>query len=88
MASCRLRAGVPVKLSPKEYVLLCELALSLGKTIPHKELLRSVWGSERAEIQYLRVWTGQLRQKLGAEFILSELGVGYRLAQFDISRRR
>lgn len=73
------KGGVPVKLSPKEYDLLCELALSLGRTIPHKDLLRAVWGSERAEIQYLRVYMSQLRQKIGAELILSETGVGYRL---------
>ncbi len=74
------KAGVPLKLSPKEYDLLCELALSLGRVVPHRDLLRAVWGSERAEIQYLRVYMGQLRQKLGAELILSEPGVGYRLA--------
>ena len=75
------KAGAPVKLSPKEYDLICELALNLGRTLPHRDLLRAVWGSETAEIQYLRVYMGQLRQKLGAELILSEPGVGYRLAE-------
>jgi two-component system KDP operon response regulator KdpE len=78
-------AGRRLKLSPKEYDLLVELAVKLGRTVPHKELLLAVWGSERADIQYLRVYVGQLRQKLGtadgAPLLVSEPGVGYRLAR-------
>ncbi|THD79371.1 MAG: response regulator transcription factor [Phenylobacterium sp.] len=73
------RAGQPIKLSPKEFDLLSELAVNLGRTVRHKDLLRAVWGDERAEIQYLRVYMGQLRHKLGPERILSDPGVGYRL---------
>lgn len=72
-------AGAPVALSPKEYDLLAELALNLGRPVPHAALLAAVWGSERADIQYLRVYIGQLRAKLGAEAIESVPGVGYRL---------
>ena len=67
-------------LSPKEYDLLCELALNLDRTVSHADLLRAVWGSERADIQYLRVYMGQLRHKLGAARLISVPGVGYRLA--------
>jgi two-component system KDP operon response regulator KdpE len=70
-------AGEPVKLSPKEYDLLAELAINRGRVLGHKQLLAAVWGSERADIQYLRVYIGQLRQKLGGERIVSEPGVGY-----------
>ena len=74
-----------LKLSPKEYDLLAELAVNLGHTVGHKDLLRAVWGSERADIQYLRVYVGQLRQKLGSfgeePLLVSEAGVGYRLAE-------
>jgi two-component system KDP operon response regulator KdpE len=73
------RAGQPLKLSPKEYDLLSELAIHLGTTVRHKDLLKAVWGDERAEIQYLRVYMGQLRHKLGADRIRSDPGVGYRL---------
>ncbi|MBW8816357.1 MAG: response regulator transcription factor [Caulobacterales bacterium] len=73
------RGGAAVKLSPKEYDLVCELALSLGRPISHRDLLQAVWRSERADIQYLRVYIGQLRQKLGAEMLESAPGVGYRL---------
>jgi two-component system, OmpR family, KDP operon response regulator KdpE len=79
------KEGATLKLSPKEYDLLAELAVNLGRTVSHKDLLRSVWGSERAEIQYLRVYVGQLRQKLGetdgAPLLVSDPGVGYRLAE-------
>ncbi|HEV7386267.1 MAG TPA: response regulator transcription factor [Phenylobacterium sp.] len=78
------KGGAPLKLSPKEYDLLAELAVNLGRAVSHKDLLRAVWGSERADIQYLRVYIGQLRQKLGsaggASLLVSEPGVGYRLA--------
>jgi two-component system KDP operon response regulator KdpE len=78
------KAGEPLRLSPKEYDLLAELAVNLGRTVSHRDLLRAVWGSERADIQYLRVYIGQLRQKVGgaggAPLLVSEPGVGYRLA--------
>jgi two-component system KDP operon response regulator KdpE len=79
-----LKAGAPVPLSPKEYDLLTALAVELGRPVSHPALLRAVWGSERTDLQYLRVYIGQLRQKLdGPEshpsLIVSEPGVGYRL---------
>ena len=78
------KAGVALKLSPKEYDLLAELAVNLGRPVSHKDLLRAVWGSDRADIQYLRVYVGQLRQKLGAvdgaPLLINDPGVGYRLA--------
>ncbi|MEO8115290.1 MAG: response regulator transcription factor [Phenylobacterium sp.] len=78
------KAGLVLKLSPKEYDLLGELAVNLGRTVRHRDLLKAVWGTERADIQYLRVYMGQLRRKLegadGARLLVSEPGVGYRLA--------
>jgi two-component system KDP operon response regulator KdpE len=79
------KAGAAVKLSPKEFELLARLTLSPGKVLTHKELLVSVWGAAHAEdTQYLRVFVGQLRQKLEDDpskpaLILTEPGVGYRL---------
>jgi two-component system KDP operon response regulator KdpE len=79
------RAGEAVKLSPKEYDLLVELSLNLGRPVGHGQLLKAVWGSEKVDIQYLRVYIGQLRRKLEVDpeapaLLLSEAGVGYRLA--------
>ena len=78
------RAGDPVRLSPKEYDLLARLAEGGGKVLTHKQLLTAVWGPAHAhDVQYLRVFVGQLRQKLEADpaapkLIVTEAGVGYR----------
>ena len=77
------KAGEPLRLSPKEYDLLSELAVNLGRTLTHRQLLKAVWGSDNAEIQYLRVYVGQLRQKLGSEVLHSEPGIGYRLEALE-----
>jgi two-component system KDP operon response regulator KdpE len=73
-----------VKLSPKEYDILQQLVLHAGKVLTHKHLLREVWGPATADVQYLRIYIRQLRQKLEADperprLILTEAGVGYRL---------
>ena len=81
------RHGEPVRLSPKEYDLLAKLAEGGGKVLTHRQLLTAVWGPAHAEdVQYLRVFVGQLRQKLEQDaahprVILTELGVGYRFAE-------
>jgi two-component system KDP operon response regulator KdpE len=79
------RAGEAVRLSPKEFDLLAQLAEGGGKVATHRQLLTAVWGPAHVEdVQYLRVFVGQLRQKLEADparpaIILTEPGVGYRL---------
>jgi two-component system KDP operon response regulator KdpE len=78
------RAGEPVRLSPKEYDLLAKLAEADGKVLTHKELLVSIWGPAHvADTQYLRVFIGQLRQKIEVDpatprLILTQPGIGYR----------
>jgi two-component system KDP operon response regulator KdpE len=78
------RAGEQVRLSPREYDLLAQLVRGAGKVVTHKQLLTAVWGPAHAEdVQYLRVFVGQLRQKIEPDpsqpaLILTEPGVGYR----------
>lgn len=78
------RAGEVVKISPKEFELLARLAVGRGKLLTHKDLLVAIWGPAHAtDTQYLRVFIGQLRQKLEADparpkIIETEPGVGYR----------
>lgn len=78
--------GREVKLTPTEYEILKNLALSAGKVLTHSQLLKSIWGSEyQNESHYIRVYIGQLRQKIEADpaqpkYIITEPGVGYRLA--------
>ncbi len=77
-------AGAAVKLSPKEYDLLACLAQGMGRVMTHRQVLTAVWGpAHEHDVQYLRVFVGQLRQKLEADpaaptVILTEPGVGYR----------
>jgi two-component system KDP operon response regulator KdpE len=79
-----IRAGAPVHLSPKEYDLLACLAGGAGRVLTHRQILTAVWGpAHEQDVQYLRVFIGQLRQKLEADpaaptVILTEAGVGYR----------
>ncbi len=81
--------GEEVKLTPKEYDLLCQLVSHPGKVLTHQYLLREIWGSAYVrETQYLRVYIGQLRQKIEndaskPELLLTEPGVGYRLNDHD-----
>ena len=54
-----------VHLTPKEFDLLLYLARHPGKVITHRTLLGAVWGGESTEqVEYLRVFVGQLRKKL------------------------
>jgi len=78
------RAGEAIRLSPREYDLLAQLVKGSGKVVTHKQLLTAVWGpAHEHDIQYLRVFVGQLRQKIEPDpsapaLILTEPGVGYR----------
>ena len=81
------RAGAEVKLTPKEFELLSFLARHAGRVVTHRQILAAVWGPAHTEdTQYLRVYVGQLRQKIEAKvddprIILTEPGIGYRIAE-------
>ncbi len=76
----------PLHLTPNEYRLLAILVEHAGKVLTHRQLLKEVWGPQATEeTHYLRVYINQLRQKLEAQpaqprYLLTEPGVGYRLA--------
>ena len=75
-------AGEELRLTPKEWDLLVALARDAGKVVTGRSLLTRVWGpAHAADAQYLRVYVGQLRAKLGAAagLLRTEPGVGYRL---------
>jgi len=77
--------GREVHLTPTEYKLLSVLGLNVGKVLPHRHLLKEVWGMNYInQTHYLRVYVTQLRHKLEADpthprYLLTEPGVGYRL---------
>ncbi|MEP9399740.1 response regulator transcription factor [Mesorhizobium sp. KR2-14] len=79
--------GREVKLSPKEYDILRVLVQHAGKVLTHNFLMKQVWG-EVQDVQYLRVYVRQLRQKIEPDpsqpcYIRTETGVGYRLSEAD-----
>jgi len=82
-------AGAPLKVSRKEFELLRVLMTHVGRVVPHKQLLNEIWGRvHENDVQYLRVYVAQLREKLGDDpgqprFIANEQGVGYRFVETD-----
>ncbi|MGB7583217.1 MAG: response regulator transcription factor [Terriglobales bacterium] len=78
-----VRSG-EVRLTPKEFDLLVYLARHAGKVVTHRALLGAIWGGQSTEqVEYLRVFVGQLRKKLEPEassprYIITEPWVGYR----------
>jgi two-component system, OmpR family, KDP operon response regulator KdpE len=79
--------GHEIKLSPREYNVLCLMVAHAGKVLTHRFLLREIWGGD-ADVQYLRIYVRSLRQKIEPDperpaYILTEMGVGYRLREPD-----
>jgi len=79
--------GESVHLTPTEFRLLTRLVRQAGQVVTHRQLLADVWGPEHVDqLQYLRLYMGQLRAKLEAnpaepQWLLTEPGVGYRLVE-------
>lgn len=75
-----------ITLTPTEYDLLAVLVRHAGKVLTHRQLLKEVWGPTYArETNYVRIYIKHLRRKLEADpvnprYLISEPGVGYRLA--------
>lgn len=71
--------------TPKEYDLLRHLIVNRGKLLTHKEILKKVWGVAHGEdIVYLRVYIGQIREKIEENpaspvYIVTVPGIGYRM---------
>jgi two-component system KDP operon response regulator KdpE len=80
----RIGDDEPLHLTPREWNLLVTLAKARGRVLTQQQLLTAVWGPAHAgEAQYLRVYVGHLRQKLGdvAGLLKTEPGVGYRFTE-------
>lgn len=78
------KSGHAIKLTPKEFELLGLLAAHPGRVLTHRQILTKIWGPAHVEdVAYLRVFIGQLRQKIednpgDPQLIRTEPGVGYR----------
>jgi two-component system, OmpR family, KDP operon response regulator KdpE len=83
------RSGDQVHLTPIEFRLLGALARNAGRVVTQRQLLEEVWGpTHRDDTHYLRIYMKQLRDKLEKDplrprHLLTETGVGYRLASED-----
>lgn len=79
------RHGEEIRLTPKEYGFLAQLARHPGRVLTHAQILRQVWGpAHEQDVEYLRVAARALRLKLEEDpsaprLIRNEPGVGYRL---------
>lgn len=82
-----LREGVALHLSPREWDILHLLVSHAGRVLTHRLILGKLWGAS-GDVQQLRVYVRQLRQKLERDperptLIITETGIGYRLVAQD-----
>jgi len=77
-------SGEPVKLTPTEYNLLCNLARNEGRVLSHRFLLQKTWGSDYIDdISSLKKYIYRLRIKLKENqnptpMLITERGIGYK----------
>ena len=80
-------AGVPVDLTPFEFLLLAELSANAGRLVTHEQLLLRVWGQDHSGSSGpVRTYVRRLRRKLGDDannpsYIFTRRGVGYRMPE-------
>jgi two-component system KDP operon response regulator KdpE len=78
-----------IALTPTEFDILRVLAQNAGKVVTHRQMIHKVWGAMyEEESRLLRVNISNLRRKIEPDpnqpdYILTELGVGYRLRDGD-----
>ncbi len=76
-----------VHLTPIEYRLVELMSRNAGKVLTHNYILREIWGPNTvSEMQSLRVFMANLRRKIETDpaqprYILTEVGVGYRMVE-------
>jgi two-component system, OmpR family, KDP operon response regulator KdpE len=74
-----------IHLTPIEYKIIHLLSQYPGKVLTYEFIMKGIWGPYSNEIQSLRVNMANLRRKIEENpaeprYIITELGVGYRLA--------
>ena len=80
-------AGKGIDLTPTEFELVSILIQNAGKVVTQRQLIHKVWGAAyEDESRLLRVNISNLRRKIEPNpnqpiYILTELGVGYRLRE-------
>jgi two-component system OmpR family response regulator len=73
--------GVPIKLTAQEFRMLDYLMHHQGKIVSRTELVEHIYEQDfDRESNTIEVFVGRLRKKLGANYITTVRGLGYRLA--------
>ena len=79
--------GQAVQLTATEFRLLSILLNNVGRVVSHEELIRQVWGAEKASgLTSLKLYIHYLRRKIEERpkkphYLLAEWGIGYRLRE-------
>ncbi len=80
-----LRGDDELRLTPKEFDLLCLLARNADRVLTHRAILRAIWGPHAVnDPEHVWVLVAQLRRKIEPDpasprYLLSEPWIGYRL---------
>lgn len=79
-------AGEEVHLTPIEYKIIVLLSEHLGRVLTYDSIIKEVWGPHANEVQALRVNMANIRRKLETnpaepKYIVTEVGVGYRMVE-------
>jgi two-component system KDP operon response regulator KdpE len=83
------KKGKQIKLTPVEYDIMKMFLMNPGKVITHRQVLKEIWNKDEDfedAMHLLRVTMSNLRNKIESNpdrpaYILTEPGVGYRLAE-------
>jgi two-component system OmpR family response regulator len=74
--------GAPVALTAHEYRVLAYLMHHSGRIVPRSELIEHVYAQDfDRDSNTIEVFVARLRKKLGADFIRTVRGLGYRLEE-------
>jgi DNA-binding response OmpR family regulator len=79
--------GQLVPLTPTEFRLLTILLRRPGRVVPHEDLIREVWGTDKEiSLGSLKLYIHYLRQKIEdnprkPHYLLAEWGIGYRFRE-------
>ncbi|MEG0373423.1 MAG: response regulator transcription factor [Enterococcus sp.] len=78
------KEGHEIHLTKNEYRILALMFKQLGKVVTYQSLLTEVWGPYSDDSQTLRVNMSNIRKKIESntlkpEYLITEIGVGYRL---------
>ena len=77
--------GEDIKLTQTEYNIVALLAAHAGKVMTYSEIIKEIWKwSDAGSVKKLQVNMANIRKKMGIkpgdrQYILNELGVGYRI---------